>query len=176
MNDFTPGDVALVSSWRGTDLLGVRVLPRIPADPITWCVYECGDTRGLSDDEVTSARALVVIDPEDTEAVLRLIGLYYEHVSGPHSESTDYSDLAERLQAALREFAAPKPAKRVWTDGDVVQHKSDHYTAQRMRGGEWRTTSQTAGFDAWGDDNFVTGLVKAGSLVVLREQAAEVPS
>lgn len=57
-----------------------------------------------------SARPLVVIDPEDTEAVERLADAWRAADSAELGE-TPMSLAAYRLQAALREFADPKPPK-----------------------------------------------------------------
>jgi hypothetical protein len=48
------------------------------------------------------ARPLVVIDPEDREQAMLLYGLYYRNMPGPG---------VDQMQAALREFANPKPPK-----------------------------------------------------------------
>lgn len=115
--------------------------------------------RGYYCDE--QCRPLVVIDPEDREAVERLVNIY---------EGTMRGDFVAEMQHALREFANPKP-KREWRDGDVVQHVNDRYTAQRLDG-EWHTTA--SGGRVWGDgDDYVTLNVETGFLRVLREQAAE---
>lgn len=50
-----------------------------------------------------SARPLVVIDPEDAEAVERLLALFKAQDRGP--------EVVHILQAALREFANPTPPK-----------------------------------------------------------------
>lgn len=106
--EWKPGDVALVSSWRGTEQFGIRVRPRTQEDPLTWCVLDSSnDTRGLSDDEVTRARPLAVIDPENENQISRLVDLVLAHGYTFDRSGTTPSDLA----AALREFADPKPVK-----------------------------------------------------------------
>ena len=111
--EWTPGDLALVSSWRGADLPAFRV--RRDGYGTVWCVLQDGDTRGLSDTEVgDNARPLVVIDPEDREAVER-----FREIAARWNARVPYADMAEpgdmdetdAMQIALREFANPKPPK-----------------------------------------------------------------
>ena len=60
------------------------------------------------DAAVTDARPLVVIDPEDREQVERLMSTFHAQYNMPWSSDSDAMH-ADRMQAALREFATPTP-------------------------------------------------------------------
>jgi hypothetical protein len=62
--DAEPGRLYAVTSWRGKDLPAFRTRR---GDDIRWCVYDEGDTRGLTDGEVTDVRPLVVLDLADID-------------------------------------------------------------------------------------------------------------
>lgn len=85
-------------------------------DSLMW-VFSDGKYR---DRDISNSRPLVVIDPEDTEAVERLARARWEAYRGDASvKPCSFDDLAEWLrqeridwmQAALREYANPKPPK-----------------------------------------------------------------
>lgn len=59
-------------------------------------------------DTFVNVRPLVVIDPEDREQAARLIALFSDQFT---AWSTDGERDADKMQAALREFANPKPPK-----------------------------------------------------------------
>lgn len=64
--------------------------------------------------EATTARPLVVIDPEDREQVERLAKAMHEsdHIAPWHDlHNETRAQIEDAMQAALREFAAPTPAK-----------------------------------------------------------------
>lgn len=95
-------------------------------DPqLRWC--ELSPRWADGDDEecwffpsqVTDARPLVVIDPEDREQVERLASLY--------NSAAVQSVGTEPLRAALREFADPTPPEppkpEPFKPGDVVRHR-----------------------------------------------------
>lgn len=96
MSDWKPGDVAMV----GADELVVFFRNNREGDA-TWFINGYGYQYPASNVSVT-ARPLVVIDPEDREAA-RVLALGYN--TAPGSSGTD------KMQAALREFANPKPPK-----------------------------------------------------------------
>ena len=97
--EWKPEDVALVRTFnmkdRGRE--PVRALRTISG----WV-----GAMGVSapDSEVEDARPLVVIDPENAEAVERLVDLYWSVRKGDRTRIS-------AMQAALREFADPKPPK-----------------------------------------------------------------
>ena len=65
--------------------------------------------RGVGEERYelpSDARPVVVIDPEDREAVEGLLNAYYGH-----PVDTYLGTLVDQLQAALREYANPKPPK-----------------------------------------------------------------
>ena len=90
--EWKAGDVARIE-YGGFDDIAVRI------DPKDWAV-PAGTVR---DANVTEVHPLVVIDPEDREAVERLLALLRAQDRAP--ETVDI------MQAALREYANPKPPK-----------------------------------------------------------------
>lgn len=113
MNDWKPGDV-VTATVKGRE--SVRLVagwskyePRL-----RWC--EMSPRWGDGDDDecwfvpsqVTDHRPLVAIDPEDREAVERLLVTYGRQFTDWTPE-TDTN--VTRLQAALREYANPKPPR-----------------------------------------------------------------
>ena len=148
--EWKPGDLALVSSWRGADLPAFRV--RRDGCGTVWCVLQDGDTRGLSDTEVgVSARPLVVIDPEDREQVERLGYLYYAGINGQRVEGS----LLDEFQRALREYANPTPPKPEEPTGlgavveDAVGFKWVRW--QRRTTKCWRREDDGATYASWAD-------------------------
>jgi hypothetical protein len=103
MSEYKPG--ALVSAFVPTRSRR-HVLVHVGADDWPWRILDSDFgtvlalANGIGADNVTDIRPLVVIDPEDREQVERLsVALGGDHYYG----STGI------LQAALREFANPKP-------------------------------------------------------------------
>jgi hypothetical protein len=97
--------MALIDSWRGKGQIAFRT----QRGSITgWCALDGTDTRGLDDFEVGNIRPLVVIDPEDPDAVERLAALLW-----PHYDDASMAHLrkSEVTADALREFANPKPPR-----------------------------------------------------------------
>ena len=89
-----PGDVAMVIREDGTE--SRAIMSRWSSH---WHAFESGA-------QIVDARPLAVIDPEDKEAVERLSSLT-EANGGP----TFFAGDVGKLQAALREFANPKPPR-----------------------------------------------------------------
>lgn len=93
---YQPGDVAMVRAVTTIAAFGGRRAVRRGG------VWMFLDHEGyVIDAYVEDVRPLVVIDPEDSEQVERLAGCLDSRII----------DDADMLQAALREFAAPKPPK-----------------------------------------------------------------
>lgn len=91
--EWKPGDVAMVTARDLTQ-------PAVRGASTGW--YWPGDFLG--DRDVTDVRPLVVIDPEDGDAVERMNSLYYAKRAAGLAQLT-------AMQAALREFANPAPPK-----------------------------------------------------------------
>lgn len=120
MSDWKPGDVAMVRLDPETE---IRVM------------YNGGHwvgRKGTFYDLHASARRLVVIDPEsdeDAERLGELVGKWADRV--PYSNMREDGDLThlDAMQAALREFANPKPPRPEeptgW--GAVVEDRDGHY-------------------------------------------------
>lgn len=105
--DWKPGSVALVDSWRGVKQIAFRTKR---GDVDMWCVLDGTDTRGLGLAEVTAAHPALVIDPDDSEQVERLLrGILDSFARDVSKEVTDRDVRA--AQGFLREFAAPKPPR-----------------------------------------------------------------
>lgn len=114
--EWQPGDVALVRSMYGTEVVGVRT--GTPCN-MGWAYSMdlsdgpgpggSGSTRTWSSDAdgELAIRPLVMIDPEDREQVERLTAALFSEIGG------DWPDghTANEVQAALREFASPTPPK-----------------------------------------------------------------
>lgn len=93
--EWKSGQVAMVSGTEGTR----RAVRR-------GGVWINLDSEGyVIDAYVEKARPLVVIDPEDREAVERLVEVLVRF------EGPGPATFADRIQLALREFAAPTPPK-----------------------------------------------------------------
>lgn len=88
--EWKPGDLAMLSGLDGDEVMAFR-------QDRQWATQ----SHLYLNDWQVKARPLVVIDPEDREAVERLTGLYLD-VEG---SATDV------MQAALREFADPTPPR-----------------------------------------------------------------
>lgn len=136
--EWKPGDIALVTSWRGTDQVALRVAPRSAADAYVWvALNEHGDTRGLSDGEVMAANPLVLINPEDRDQVERIYRGWCDSLGGP-----DLDQQVDAMQTALRGFASPTPPKpdepATW---GVVKaacvHSDERRTWMRHEDGNW---------------------------------------
>lgn len=93
--EWKPGDVAMVTGrWIRTEDHSERYAVRRAGGWISRA------SISIADWEVSDARPLAVIDPEDAEQVERLTdGLYGGHHGG-----------TVRVRAALREFARPTPS------------------------------------------------------------------
>jgi hypothetical protein len=113
--EFRPGDVALV-----------RITSEYPPEIAVrgggtwagkWYVAgpRLGSQHGWHEDRIEIIRPLVVIDPEDREQVERLVSAVLTADAAHHEGRACYSTTchADRMQAALREFAAPKPPRCV---------------------------------------------------------------
>jgi hypothetical protein len=104
--------------WKPGDLAMVRLDPQTEIR-VFWNGQHWQGVKGVFYDLHVTARPLVVIDPEDAEAVDRLCAYF---LMG--NEGTAIGNVAD-LQAALREFANPTPrieeptdpAVRVWANG-----------------------------------------------------------
>jgi hypothetical protein len=106
--DWKPGDVGV---WQYDAKTAPQIALRVPICPVSthkkephWHLSGGGWTAYAE-----SVRGpFVVIDPEDHDAVARLLGLLIQHTSGPGVLwEMKYAD----AQQALREFADPKPPK-----------------------------------------------------------------
>ena len=111
-HEWKPGDVAMVTvdgetfrAFRQNAGESVRTDWLWTLEERNGGVYDHYDRHG----GVESVRPLVVIDPEDREAVERFDGLLSRFIEG--KEVPDYEGTVGATQAALREFADPKPPR-----------------------------------------------------------------
>jgi hypothetical protein len=104
MTDWKPGDVAMVSTeYTGAQ---VRILTNdASVDGFAWWGPQ-GYLRANSP-SITSARPLVVIDPDHTEQVKRLHNLVFRTEPDTNRDHLSY----DTTTAALSEFANPTPSK-----------------------------------------------------------------
>lgn len=101
--DWKPGDVAMIDgrvalAWR-------EVAGRLSFVYTDAAGYSCSVWADTADE-----RPLVVIDPEDPEQVKQLTRALDRHFDGYERPALRPEDF-ESMQAALREFANPKPPK-----------------------------------------------------------------
>lgn len=138
-----PGDVALVTSWRGANQIAFRC-ERVEGEP-RWCVLDGGDTRGLSDDEVSRSRPVAVIDPDSREQIERLAAAFLGEGGGPLTPLRTVTDIADALQAALTEYANPTPPK---CDSALIV-KGEHFVCDQTAGHAMTHSNINAGA-LWG--------------------------
>lgn len=157
--EWKPGDVALVTfdnasySQQSKGETAIETLPMLRRDD-DWAYPSYG--ASVMDEMVMEARPLAVIDPEDREQVKRLCDLIPWLGSAPN--------LVDDMQAALREYAAPKPPKpeEPTGDGAVVEDAHgnrwtriagapplDPHGARECQSPPWRRRSYAA---KWWDD------------------------
>jgi hypothetical protein len=125
--EWVPGDVAMVTVDHGKgprDVICFRT-------PGWWRDSTTGNSYGSALREVKSARPLVVIDPESDEDVKRLCDAY---------RSVDHGIGTMPMQAALREFADPKPPRCVAHGNEACADCSRIRTVD-FEGGECRHCS-----------------------------------
>lgn len=109
-HEWKPGDVAIVQNHGG--ILAVRaakdcgIVGHGYSESDHWHYLSNVGGATWDSDGNRAARPLVVIDPEDREQVERFTHLFLSHHWG--SEHQTHTDAG---QAALREFANPKPPK-----------------------------------------------------------------
>ena len=99
MNEFTPGDVVVHPKY-GRGIVQTKGFVEF-AD-----VGDYADLRDVAAD----LRRLVVIDPEDRAQVERLVRAFPDEWGFEQDEEA-FRECTEDVQAALREFANPKPPK-----------------------------------------------------------------
>lgn len=107
-HEWKPGDVAMVTArWIRTDDHSERYAVRRPDGWWSRAGVRVGDW------EVSAVRPLVVIDPEDREQVERLVGglMNVNFWSVIPAEAEGITHRTGQMQAALREFADPRPPK-----------------------------------------------------------------
>jgi hypothetical protein len=132
-HNFQPGDVAMV-----TNLTVHRDFIAVKGQRRGW--YTQGDY--IADDQVTDARPLVVIDPEDREQVERLMetlqkwGYFYQQTPTFFDPERDDSCLA----AALREYADPTPPKEPTDPKARVTDRRENIW-RMLADGDWVCTS-----------------------------------
>lgn len=108
--EWKPGDVAVIKCL---DLDCEQTFHQaILGRAQDWWLLDLGEYMASHDAE--PVRPLVVIDPEDKQATLRLAECYLSENPGVYAPVTR---VADRLQAALREFANPTPPKPVEPTG-----------------------------------------------------------
>ena len=130
--DWRPGDVAMVQcsdgKWRQAGYL-----PSGLAEP-QW-VFADNARRWVWESDV---RPLAVIDPEDREAVKRLLATYHGWKWDDRIIDSKGASVAD-MQAALREFANPKPPRPSEPTGlgAVVEDGEGKRWTRANSEGEW---------------------------------------
>jgi hypothetical protein len=159
--DFKPGDVAMVMCNDGVRRIALYCTHiQRPFWRFT--------TGGMRDVEISDARRLVVIDPEDAEQVERLAQVYdetFERLNpGTYSYAPTLGEDADNalMQAALRKFADPKPRIEEPTGLGAVVEDADgrlwisNYTSGSTRWRSDRRVNNFVGWRAWADIKAVT--------------------
>lgn len=154
--EWNPGDVAMVTKSNGNTTPAVRTRDHKGTD--LWVAI--GIDHWITDGPHITARPLVVIDPEDAEQVSRLCSLLGKH-HGAHSAVDLDLDFVSS-QAALREFADPKPRiEEPRGLGAVVRDSS---------GLKWIRVTNTPGTFPWLRDGYgVEGWSNIDAVEVLSE-------
>jgi hypothetical protein len=138
--EFKPGDVG---TWQGAG--DVRVIAVMSHRGEWNGVDEHGST--YTNRTKPLARPLVVIDPEDAEQIKRLIACV-ETVCGRTATGRAYSD----MQAALREFADPKPEEPTGL-GAVVEDANADLWVHSCQGGraQWMRRNNPSAWREWSE-------------------------
>lgn len=100
----------MTREWQPGDVVVVARMRAFYTDGNEGPMFTFADGSRARADVVPAdpSRPLVVIDPEDAEQVERLIRLQDKHFDG-YERSTVLAADRDSMQAALREFADPKP-------------------------------------------------------------------
>lgn len=131
MSEFKSGDVVLHPKY-GRGIVQTR----------EWVEFADVDDYAKLPDIAADLRRLVVIDPEDREQVERLLNGYY---SEPFEDVWPRS--IDKMQAAFREFANPKPPKPEEPTGlGAVVEDADGMTLVRCHQGTrpWQVLNGTS--------------------------------
>ena len=140
--EWKPGDVAMVNDCTRPDAPWKAATCKEAAIPgqheAVWILHDSGAKVWGS---VSTARPLVVIDPEDREQVERLIGAVH-HVDPDGIEPHDIDE----MQAALREFANPTPRIEEPTNLYAVVRDANNNEWCHVGGQVWRSLSSTGQF------------------------------
>lgn len=120
--------------------------------------------EGSSADHVTAlARPLVVIDPEDAEQVERLLLARWRASGFDTAESGPSSRVIDEWQAALREFADPKPRiEEPRGLGAVVADADGHKWTRANSQGEWFCECGDEVFTTWDEFTTATEVLSEG--------------
>lgn len=142
--EFKPGDVAMAQNEHG---VWDRAILQVHPLGERWVYGVAHATRSV---DWADVRPLAVIDPEDPEQVERLLNLYaaqWTHL--PRSEC-DF-DSTPTMQAALREFASPKPPEPTGL-GAVVESADGRQWVRALPDGgpaKWRLVTLDGRIDPW---------------------------
>lgn len=133
MSAFRPGDVAMAKYEDEEPKVFLRVRDRLNGGREYWRSEDGSKSEAF--ELADWSRPLVVIDPEDREQVERLEFLYVGNAGGSGRTIADY------LQAALREFANPKPPPRCVAHGNEACEDCSRILTRDFDGGECRHCS-----------------------------------
>lgn len=156
--EWKPGDVALVTEYDPPLLamVGYREGSKLLMFKYADGGFDVAGRIDIVDGEELeiAARPLVVIDPEDREQIKRLADIG-TRIADPRRTGLASDHAIRSLQAALREFANPKPAKpdepqglgAVVEDADGTVWLSNRFDSTIT----WRTPWFSSDLDEWRD-------------------------
>ena len=166
MSAFKPGDVVIATVNGRPNVRLVAGWSRY--DPqLRWC--ELSTRWGDGDDDecwfmpsqVKDHRPLVVIDPEDAEQVSHLCSLLGKHHGAHSAVDLDLDFMSS--QAALREFADPKPRIEEPVGlGAVVADADGHKWTRANSQGEWFCECGDEVFTTWDEFTTATKVLSEG--------------
>jgi hypothetical protein len=137
-HEWKPGEIVLVESgcWANH-----KVALRLAEG---WSTVNGVNVDG--DGVICPVRPLVVIDPEDEEQVERFREIASRHADDvPYAKTSD-ADYRDAMQAALREFASPKPPQCK----SALIVKGEHFGCDQSEG-HGMSHANTAAGAIWGE-------------------------
>jgi hypothetical protein len=129
----------MTREWKPGDVASVGGMHALYTDGNIGPEFHFADGSVCRAEIVPAIRPLVVIDPEDAEAVERLLKSYHAQYPMDWPGDTDATH-ARNLAAALREFANPTPATEPTDPRARVEDRRENIW-RLLADGDWVCTS-----------------------------------